>query len=112
MSRPVGSKNRKTNKPVVAKSTDAAPVPLTAEAQKLYDEVSEKYLLNAVAERLLILACEAMSESARFNAIVQETGRYYENRFGENRPSELSKLELGHRSSAMSCLSKLYQMLG
>ena len=56
MSRPVGSKNKKTNKPVVAKLTDAAPVPLTAEAQKLYDDVSEKYLLNAVAERLLILS--------------------------------------------------------
>jgi hypothetical protein len=112
MSRPVGSKNKKTNKPVVEKSTDAALVPLTSEAKKLYDEVNERYVLNAVAERLLILACEAMSESARFNAIVQETGRHYENRFGELKPSELSKLELGHRSSAMSCLSKLYQMLG
>lgn len=111
MSRPVGSKNKSKPKSVLAKTTDAAPVKLTSDGQQLFDDVSKKWVLNVAAERLLRLSCEAISESQRYNEILEETGRHYQDRFGVWKPNEISKMEASHRSSAMSCLAKLIQSL-
>jgi hypothetical protein len=113
MPRPVGSKNKKTPKPIFsAKGNDAPMVPLTKDGQNLFNDVSARWKLDIVSERLLRLACESISEAERFNLLLEEKGRSFTDRFGVVKPSDLAKQEASHRATAVSCLNKLQQVLG
>jgi hypothetical protein len=112
MPRPVGSKNKNKPLPVALPcGSDAPLVPLTEDAKKFFDDVSQRWRLDICSERLLRLACESISEAERFNLLLEEKGRSYVDRFGACVPSKLATQEASHRSTAMSCLHKLQAAL-
>jgi len=83
MPRTKGAKSVKTPTAVVTKATDAGAIPFTKNAQALYDEISNKWVLDPLSEKLLVAACANLSLAEACHAIVEREGHHYMSRFDE-----------------------------
>ena len=83
MPRATGSKNKKKPTFTGPEELGAEPIQLTANAQKLFDEISTRWRLDPCSEKLLMAAAIALSEAEKCNAVVEREGRNYLSRFNE-----------------------------
>ena len=90
---------------------EAARVQLTPDAVKLYEDVSNRWVLDAVSQQLLVCACESLSQSQRCAAIVAKEGIKIPNRFGQPIAHPCEVLARDHRNHSVQALSKLQQAL-
>ena len=111
MSRPPGSKNKKTPTQVVSKIIDAEKIPFTKNAQQLFDEVSKKWQLDPLSLKLLEAACINLSMAEKCHAIVEKEGEHYFSRFNEPKTHPLLSQESTFLVAYANALSKLQPSL-
>ena len=111
MARTKGAKSVKTPTAVVSKATDVGAIPFTKNAQALYDEVSGKWVLDPISEKLLVAACTNLSLAEACHAIVEKEGHHYMSRFDEPKLHPLLSQESTFLVNHANALSKLQPSL-
>ena len=112
MPRTVGAKSTKKPKLQAISLEDASPIAFTKKGQELYDKVSSRWKLDHVAEELLIIACQNISEAERCHKVLQREGYSFISRFDEPRQHPLLKQEQVFLTAASNTLAKLHLSLG
>lgn len=90
------------------KKPPPAPAHLSAEARKLWDEVTADYVLEPHHLFKLLLGCEAVDEYRDAHRRVEEEGAVFKDRFGQPRmhPAVLVKRD------ARAAIIKVFRELG
>lgn len=84
-----------------------APVVLTGERAKLWNDVRARFALEAASENILRNACEAMERAAQAAEIVSRDGATFVDRFGAVRAHPAVAIERDFRGLAARQLEKL-----
>ena len=84
-----------------------ACIVLTGDRQKLFDDIRNRYALDAANEALLKSACEAQERAAQYAALVSEQGGTFRDRFGALRVNPAAQLERDFRGLAARTLQQL-----
>jgi len=88
---------------------DAGPPPvvLTGEREKLWNDIRQRYVLEAASEALLRCSCEALERAAVYAAQVERDGGTFVDRFGGVRVNPAAQLERDFRGLASRTLQQL-----
>lgn len=108
MPRTPGAKSTKKPKLQAFSLDDAKPIAFTQKGKELYEKVSQRWKLDLVAEELLIIACQNISEAERCHQVLQLEGYSFISRFDEPRQHPLLKQEQAFLTSASNTLAKLH----
>jgi hypothetical protein len=84
-----------------------SPVTLTGDRLRLWNDVRQRYELEAASEALLRNACEALERAAEYAAQVQRDGGTFTDRFGGVRVNPAAQLERDFRGLASRTLQQL-----
>ena len=84
-----------------------ACIALTGDRQKLFDDIRNRYALDAANEALLKSACEAMERAAQLTEQVNRDGATFKDRFGAVRANPAVLLERDFRGLASRTLQQL-----
>jgi hypothetical protein len=84
-----------------------APVVLTGDRLKLWNDVRARFDLEAASENILRNACEAMERAAQAAEIVSRDGACFTDRFGAVRAHPAVAIERDFRGLAARQLEKL-----
>jgi hypothetical protein len=94
--------------PSPAPSTTSVPdIELTGKALELFEKVSSRWTLDAVASQLLRLACESIERANSCAEITRAEGLTIRDRWGQPKSHPAALLERDHRNSAANTLQKL-----
>jgi hypothetical protein len=90
-------------------ASDAGPPPvvLTGERLRLWNDIRNRYELEAASEALLRNAVEALERAAEYAAQVQRDGGTFTDRFGGVRVNPAAQLERDFRGLAARTLQQL-----
>ena len=92
-------------------SSGPAPVTLTGERLRLFDDVRARYQLDAATEAVLLNGCEALERAAQYAEQVNRDGGTFKDRFGAIRVNPAAALERDYRALGDRCLRQLAAML-
>ena len=84
-----------------------ASIVLTGDRQRLFDDIRNRYSLDAANEALLKSACEAMERAAQLTEQVNRDGATFKDRFGAVRVNPAAQLERDFRGLASRTLQQL-----
>ena len=84
-----------------------ACIALTGDRQKLFDDIRNRYALDAANEALLKSACEAQERAAQLTEQVNRDGATFKDRFGAVRANPAVQLERDFRGLAARTLQQL-----
>lgn len=84
-----------------------SPLPLTGERLRLWDDIRNRYVLEAASESLLRNACEALERAAILSAQVSRDGATFKDRFGGFKVNPAATLERDFRGLASRTLAQL-----
>lgn len=88
-----------------------APLVLTGDRLRLFDDVRARYQLDAATEAVLRNGCEALERAAQYAAQVDRDGGTFKDRFGAVRVNPAAALERDYRALGDRCLRQLAAML-
>jgi hypothetical protein len=88
-----------------------ASVTLTGERLRLFDDVRNRYSLDAATEAVLRNGCEAMERAAQYAEQVTRDGGTFKDRFGSIKVNPAAALERDYRALGDRCLRQLAAML-
>jgi len=88
-----------------------APVILTGNRLHLFDDIRNRYGLDAATEAVLRNGCEALERAAQYAAQVNRDGGTFKDRFGAIRVNPAAALERDYRALGDRCLRQLAAML-
>lgn len=84
-----------------------APLPLTGDRLRLWNDIRARYVLEAASESLLRNACEALERAAILSEQVSSEGATFKDRFGGFKVNPAATLERDFRGLASRTLSQL-----
>ena len=84
-----------------------APVVLTGERLKLWDDVRSRFALEPASENILRNACESLERAAQLAEMVTKHGPTFLDRFGGVRVNPAAQLERDFRGLAARQLQQL-----
>jgi hypothetical protein len=88
-----------------------APVVLTGERKRLWEDVRARWVLESASEALLRNACEALERAACLAEQVSRDGATFRDRFGGVRVNPAAQLERDFRGLATRTLQQLASRL-
>jgi hypothetical protein len=93
--------------PLPAPAGGPAAVVLTGDRKRLWDDIRQRYVLEAASQALLRTACEALERAAGYAAQVERDGGTFVDRFGGVRVNPAANLERDFRGLAARTLQQL-----
>lgn len=94
-----------------ATATGPAPVVLTGDRLRLWNDIRQRYVLESASEALLRNGCEALERAAEYAAQVARDGGTFTDRFGGVRVNPAAQLERDFRGLASRTLQQLASRL-
>lgn len=93
--------------PGVADAAGPAPVALTGDRLKLWNDVRARWGLDTASEALLRNGCESLERAAQLAEQVNRDGATFKDRFGAVRVNPAAQLERDFRGLASRTLQQL-----